>query len=883
MTSDDGDLAAAALSVDQRGAFVDDDQDRTQLRTGSGSTGEIQADLAPKVLKSRFVLDEPLGSGGMGTVYRAKDLRKVEAQDRNPFLAIKVLNSDFREHPDAFIALQRESAKSQSLSHPNIVSIFDFDKDGDLPFMTMELLQGEELATMLKRYPEGLPRAVAWTVLDGFLSALQHAHGEGLIHADLKPSNVFVTASNHAKVLDFGLARAVQANLSQGVLYTRGDVHDQVFDPAALGALTPAFASLAMLDGAKPGPADDVFAAALVVYQVLTGRHPYNRVPANRVAPNGEALERPKNLRSRQWRVLQSALALRQEERLGSIAALRAGLFETPTWPLRLLVGGFFAAALAIGGVYLLKENEIQVVQQQATEAATTEERVDRLVELVREPTFDAAWEQQLAAEFERINELENAAQLQLQARTQIATLYENRIKTTPDLAAAANLLERGRAYGGMIAAQEDLKRRIHDRLNSQLDEQKRDVQWVNNVASSLAQLPIDTHLGAIAEVEVNSLYLRLLEEFAEAGDARREQDTVDALLDHLHAREFDSDAVRQAQAALIEQSTAARAAELAAQQRATAAQEVDDFVAEIAPLGCMVSELPALEQEYKRLLATQGVSQRALRRQLDAALYDCVIQLQPIEPDAAVDLLTESIKYFGVLPRLNNIRVDPCDRQYLIGAGARTGRGAYCTDRLSQDASAPQMIVIPPAGTAAAVQKFAISKYEISWREFGPFCKAAGLAGCIDEPNRVVSSVSIDQARAFADWISASSGYKYRLPSLGEFSRAMALDSASTQQQGAGLNCVFELGGVVRGGTLLAQKTGTANALGVVNGFGNIQEWVEDERSIYAVGGHYNDALARCDITNQRLVTGEPDGLTGFRLVREITTPDAIPQAYVR
>ena len=86
---------------------------------------------APRVLKQRFVLDEKLGSGGMGTVFRAKDLRKVEARDRNPYVAVKVLNNDFREHPEAFIALQREAAKSQALSHRNIVSIYDFDKDGD--------------------------------------------------------------------------------------------------------------------------------------------------------------------------------------------------------------------------------------------------------------------------------------------------------------------------------------------------------------------------------------------------------------------------------------------------------------------------------------------------------------------------------------------------------------------------------------------------------------------------------------------------------------------------------------------------------------------------------------------------------------------------------
>ena len=131
--------------------------DATRVRgalEGAESGGEVSL---PGVLKSRFVLEEKLGSGGMGTVYKARDLRKVEARDRNPFVAVKVLNAEFSAHPEAFIALQREASKSQSLSHPNVVSIFDFDKDGDTPFMTMELLQGRELSDLLRSYPNGLP------------------------------------------------------------------------------------------------------------------------------------------------------------------------------------------------------------------------------------------------------------------------------------------------------------------------------------------------------------------------------------------------------------------------------------------------------------------------------------------------------------------------------------------------------------------------------------------------------------------------------------------------------------------------------------------------------------------------------------------------------
>ena len=88
-----------------------------------------------------------------------------------------MLNNDFREHPEAFIALQREAAKSQTLSHPSIVSIFDFDKDGDVPFITMELLEGQELAQLLRAYPNGLPERMAWDVIRGICAGLSHAQG----------------------------------------------------------------------------------------------------------------------------------------------------------------------------------------------------------------------------------------------------------------------------------------------------------------------------------------------------------------------------------------------------------------------------------------------------------------------------------------------------------------------------------------------------------------------------------------------------------------------------------------------------------------------------------------------------------------------------------
>ena len=96
------------------------------------------------------MLEECIGFGGMGTVYKALDLRKLEASDRKPYIAIKVLNVQFRGHPKSLIALQREARKAQALAHPNIVSVYDFDRDGPMVYLTMEYLTGKPLSQVLR-------------------------------------------------------------------------------------------------------------------------------------------------------------------------------------------------------------------------------------------------------------------------------------------------------------------------------------------------------------------------------------------------------------------------------------------------------------------------------------------------------------------------------------------------------------------------------------------------------------------------------------------------------------------------------------------------------------------------------------------------------------
>ncbi|GGD65018.1 serine/threonine protein kinase [Caballeronia grimmiae] len=289
---------------------------------GTGATSGQATQVLPEVdqvkgvgdtLNNRFVLEECLGIGGMGTVYKALDLRKLEASDRRPYVAIKVLNLQFRGNPNSLIALQREARKAQQLAHRNIVTVYDFDRDGAIVYLTMEYLSGQPLSKIL-RMPNfrGMPFHEMFRIFKGMATALAYAHERGFVHCDFKPANVFVTDASEVKVIDFGIARVIQR--------PEEDTEATVFDPGSLGALTPAYASPEMLAHREPDPRDDIYALGCIAYELLTGKHPFDRVPALQAKSAGMKPQRPENLGNKQWKALKAALAFEREERTPTVA-----------------------------------------------------------------------------------------------------------------------------------------------------------------------------------------------------------------------------------------------------------------------------------------------------------------------------------------------------------------------------------------------------------------------------------------------------------------------------------------------------------------------------------------------------------------------------------
>jgi serine/threonine protein kinase len=274
------------------------------------------------LLKGRFYLEKEIGRGGMGVVFKARDERKVEARDRDPYVAVKVLNDEFRRHPDSLISLQRESRRSQQLAHDNIVRVYDFDKDRTIVFMTMEYVDGSDLKQVIReRAFNGLPLAEARPLIEGMARALTRAHAAGVVHSDFKPANVMVTREGMPKVFDFGIARAGKH---------MGDAvgEQTVFDAGTLGALTPAYASLEMIQGKDPVPGDDVYALGCVAFELLTGKHPYDKASAEVAMKEGRKPPPVKGLTKQQYKMLCASVAFTGAQRLKSASELVEGLRE---------------------------------------------------------------------------------------------------------------------------------------------------------------------------------------------------------------------------------------------------------------------------------------------------------------------------------------------------------------------------------------------------------------------------------------------------------------------------------------------------------------------------------------------------------------------------
>lgn len=203
-------------------------------------------------LAGRYDLREPLGHGGMGEVFRAQDT----SLDRE--VAVKVLPKHLLGDPGAVERFRREARTAASLAHPNIVTVHDVVEDDGVHAIVMELVDGPTLADII-RDTGSLPWREALTIGAAVADGLEAAHASGLVHRDVKPSNVLIARGDRVKITDFGIARAMEASRTM-----TGTVYGSAPYLAPEQAL-----------GEDTGPATDVYSLGCLLYELLTGRPPY--------------------------------------------------------------------------------------------------------------------------------------------------------------------------------------------------------------------------------------------------------------------------------------------------------------------------------------------------------------------------------------------------------------------------------------------------------------------------------------------------------------------------------------------------------------------------------------------------------------------------------
>ncbi|ROM56910.1 serine/threonine protein kinase [Pseudomonas canadensis] len=310
-------------------AFANPPNEKPKKVTAVKAQTKVRIGAFPELLAGRYRIERLLGAGGMGAVYRARDLLSEQFGDPDPYIAVKILSEEFAETPDASALLYSEFALTRRMRHDNVLRLHSFEVDTDCQraFITMELMHGLTLDKLLCERPLGLPWNELRKIVLPLLDALAYTHARGVMHGDMKPSNVMVSEEG-VRLFDFGLGQA-----QEGVLHGLPQLSRERFN-----AWTPGYAAPELLEGQPLAFSADIYGVACVIYELAGGKHPFRRLPSTQA--RDEHLERelqaPANLPKHCWPALHRALAFDTADRTITATQLRDALGATSSLRQRL-------------------------------------------------------------------------------------------------------------------------------------------------------------------------------------------------------------------------------------------------------------------------------------------------------------------------------------------------------------------------------------------------------------------------------------------------------------------------------------------------------------------------------------------------------------------